>query len=227
MADRKAKDFFRFALALAVVLVAPAIQAEDREKKPEISQPFRIEIVDEETGRGVPYTAAFSGSKDPTPRYDYKQVMYQLDLTDERLALPVPIYAVQENVSSVRLVAGTSLAGDARWREIAFFAPDRPGLAAVPIIEHRDEKTGQWLLTSSSTGSGAGSTVERGQSPLLYVIPADAGKPSAGTVPLFEFRQQAGPGVYYLPIEDPRAGFQRSDRPVGLVWRNPSGLRIW
>ncbi|HMF37399.1 MAG TPA: hypothetical protein VKF17_12195 [Isosphaeraceae bacterium] len=227
MADRKAKDFFRFTLALAVVLVAPPIQAEDREKKPEISQPFRIEIVDEETGRGVPYTAAFSGSKDPTPRYDYNQVMYQLDLTDERLALPVPIYAVQENVSSVRLVAGTSLAGDARSREIAFFAPDRPGLAAVPIIEHRDEKTGQWLLTSSSTGSDVGSTVERGQSPLLYVIPADAGKPSAGTVPLFEFRQQAGPGVYYLPIEDPRAGFQRSDRPVGLVWRNPSGLRIW
>jgi len=33
--------------------------------------------------------------------------MYQLDLADERLALPVPIYAVQENASSIRLVAGT------------------------------------------------------------------------------------------------------------------------
>jgi hypothetical protein len=173
------------------------------------------------------YTATFSGNKDPTPRYDYNQVMYQLDLSDQRLALPVPIYAVQENVSSVRLVAGSSLAGDARSREIAFFAPDRPGLAAVPIVEHRDENTGEWLLTSKSTGSGAGSTVENGQSPLLYVIPADAGKPPTGTVSLCAFRQQAGSGVYYSPIADPRAGLQRSDRPVGLVWRNPSRLRIW
>ncbi len=173
------------------------------------------------------YTATFSGNKDPTPRYDYNQVMYQLDLSDERLALPVPIYAVQENVSSVRLEAGSRLAEDARPREIAFFAPDRPGLAAVPIIEHKDENTGEWLLTAKSTGSGAGSTVENGQSPLLYVIPADAGKPPAGSVPLFAFRQHAGPGVYYSTNADPRAGFQRSDRPVGLVWRNPSRLGIW
>ena len=34
MADRKANAYFRFALALAGVLVVPAIQAEDGEKKP-------------------------------------------------------------------------------------------------------------------------------------------------------------------------------------------------
>jgi hypothetical protein len=28
---------------------------------------------------------AFSGTKTPTPRYDYNQVMYRLDLADERL----------------------------------------------------------------------------------------------------------------------------------------------
>jgi len=56
MADRKANADFRFALALAGVLVVPAIQAEDGdgEKKREISHPFRIEMVDDETGRGVP-----------------------------------------------------------------------------------------------------------------------------------------------------------------------------
>jgi len=188
-------------------------------------------MFDQEGGRIIyfegTYTATFSGNKDPTPRYDYNQVMYQLDLSDKRLALPVPIYAVQENDASVRLVAGSNLAEAARSREIPFFAPDRAGLAAVPIVEHRDENTGEWLLTSNSTGRAAGSTVENGQSPLLYVIPADAGKPRSGTVPLFAFRQQAGPGLYYSSIEDPRAGFQRSDRPVGLVWRNPSRLRIW
>ena len=31
------------------------------------------------------YTAAFSGNADRTPRYDYNQVMYRLDLDDPRL----------------------------------------------------------------------------------------------------------------------------------------------
>ena len=35
------------------------------------------------------YTTSFSGNTDPTPRYDYNQVMYRLDLSDPRLNLPV------------------------------------------------------------------------------------------------------------------------------------------
>jgi len=33
------------------------------------------------------YTAMFSGNKTPTPRYDYNQIMYKLDLGDPRLVL--------------------------------------------------------------------------------------------------------------------------------------------
>ncbi|WP_147871208.1 hypothetical protein [Stieleria maiorica] len=33
------------------------------------------------------YTATFSGNDDPTPRYDYNQIMYKLDLSDPRLGL--------------------------------------------------------------------------------------------------------------------------------------------
>jgi len=33
------------------------------------------------------YTAAFSGNPDRTPRYDYNQIMYRLDLSDPRLGL--------------------------------------------------------------------------------------------------------------------------------------------
>jgi hypothetical protein len=36
------------------------------------------------------YTAAFSGNPSPTPRYDYNQVLYRLDLDDPRLELPPP-----------------------------------------------------------------------------------------------------------------------------------------
>lgn len=34
------------------------------------------------------YTATFAGNPRPTPRYDYNQIMYKLDLSDPRLKLP-------------------------------------------------------------------------------------------------------------------------------------------
>ncbi len=42
------------------------------------------------------YTRTFSGAKTPTPRYDYNQVMYRLDLDDPRLRLPVLVYEWEE-----------------------------------------------------------------------------------------------------------------------------------
>jgi hypothetical protein len=43
------------------------------------------------------YTHTFSGNPDQTPRYDYNQIMYQLDLSDPRLALPVPFVVRHES----------------------------------------------------------------------------------------------------------------------------------
>lgn len=47
------------------------------------------EFLDQDGGRVIyiegTYTMSFSGSKVPTPRYDYNQIMYRLDLADERL----------------------------------------------------------------------------------------------------------------------------------------------
>ena len=58
------------------------------------------------------YTATFSGNPDPTPRYDYNQIMYQLDLSDPRLALPVAIYELTSGPGvGSRLVTKTSPAG--------------------------------------------------------------------------------------------------------------------
>lgn len=37
------------------------------------------------------YTHDFSGNPDTTPRYEYNQVMYRLDLNDPRVALPRPV----------------------------------------------------------------------------------------------------------------------------------------
>jgi len=34
------------------------------------------------------YTNMFTDNKDPTPRYNYNQIMYRLDLSDPRLLMP-------------------------------------------------------------------------------------------------------------------------------------------
>jgi hypothetical protein len=49
-------------------------------------------FLDQDGGRIIyfeaTYTRSFSGVEVPTPRYDYNQIMYRLDLSDPRLALP-------------------------------------------------------------------------------------------------------------------------------------------
>ena len=70
------------------------------------------------------YTVSFSGNTNPTPRYDYNQVMYKLDLDDPRLDLPVPISSVEG-----RLLPRSP----GHWRR--FFALERPRAGTVPIGE--------------------------------------------------------------------------------------------
>ncbi len=47
------------------------------------------DFLDQDSGRCVyfegTYTTMFSDAKSPTPLYDYNQIMYRLDLSDDRL----------------------------------------------------------------------------------------------------------------------------------------------
>ncbi len=119
--------------------------------------PKQHPFFDQDGGRVVffegTYTSTFSGNKDPTARYDYNQVMYQLDLADPRLALPVAVHVLRESSSSFRLVLGPQMADNQPVGVIAFFAPDRAGLATVPIVGRHGELGGQVLLAGSTHGS--------------------------------------------------------------------------
>lgn len=64
------------------------------------------------------YTHTFSGNPDQTPRYDYNQIMYKLDLSDPRLSLPSPI----RNGDNAK----------------GFAALDRPGLGSVTVVLEKD-----------------------------------------------------------------------------------------
>jgi hypothetical protein len=104
------------------------------------------------------YTVSFSGNTDPTPRYDYNQVMYKLDLSDPRLNLPVPVYALPDGGGYATGPAGLGAAGGAAP---AFFALARPGTGTVAV----------------NVNGAAGKAV-------FHALAADAKGPPKTTVPL-------------------------------------------
>ena len=55
-------------------------------------------VFDQQNGKVIylegTYTKTFSGNDYPTPGYDYNQIMYRLDLSQQELNLPQPVYCV-------------------------------------------------------------------------------------------------------------------------------------
>jgi hypothetical protein len=150
------------------------------------------------------YTFTFSGTEEAaTPRYDYNNLMYRLDLADPRLALPVPV--------RVRPWAknGEGIAD--------FSAPDRPGPGLVPVLWRGDVGGGGRLEVDK-----AGEASDRRQSALFYALPADAEKPPATTLPLYEWvRESDGARTYSTAPEEGPQGYRRTPEPVCRVWKNP------
>jgi hypothetical protein len=172
------------------------------------------------------YTTTFSGNPDPTPRYDYNQVMYQLDLSDQRLALPVAIYDVRTAPgAAARLVPKTALPDhDAAPRPVAFFAPDQAGIAWLPVYEQYDVTHGQTLHTLAN-----GQTSQRpGARPVFFILPADIKDYTSATVPLYEHREEGtGRHFYSADAPNPTARSRWTSTVLGRVWRNPARSRLW
>ncbi len=81
------------------------------------------------------YTREFSSAPAATPRYNYNQLMYRLDLADSRVVLPVPVYKVKE-----RYLLRDVIEKEKLWEQIEsipFFACDRQreGLVAIQMNE--------------------------------------------------------------------------------------------
>jgi hypothetical protein len=156
------------------------------------------------------YTRTFSGTKTGTPRYDYNQLLYQLDLGDPRLALPVPIYRQAEGFSHRGAGGSPQAAG-----RIAFFALDRPAGAAVAV----------YRAAAESLAVGAVPAGDK-NAPLFYALPADAKDPPPTTLPLYE--QVTADGHHRYSVEIPPAVAPAAHSPHVLcrVWRNPLAVEV-
>ncbi len=167
------------------------------------------------------YTTLFSGNEHPTPRYDYNQIMYQLDMDDIRLFLPVPVYRLDHD-DPPYYVSGSVPPKD-RKAGIAFMAPDRPAENTTPVYQLPEKATGKWILTTSP--SEMSSTTR----PIFHVLNTDV--QTTATRPLIEYvHEQTGARCYLPEGEDAGGGFIPQPGSLGRVWPYPgrgTGVERW
>jgi hypothetical protein len=156
------------------------------------------------------YTSTYTNAT-PTPRYDYNQVMYRLDLDDARVVLPVPVYDRGGPLPG-DFVTKRGLRRGAPAMAAAFLAPDRPMRGTVPVAW----STGRCGAGRRLVAGGAPATT-----PVFHALPPDTTPAPAGTVALYELTAADGRRAYALADAAVPAGFTRAARPLALVWRNP------
>jgi hypothetical protein len=158
------------------------------------------------------YTNTFSGNPETTPRYEYNQILYKLNLADPRLNLPVAIYERSDPKPAARFGTVSQLT-KGQSAPVAFFALDRPGNGTTPIFAGP-----MGTLQTHKPG-------ERNAEPLFHVLPADYPQPPPTTTPLFEFvHKNSGRHAYSTDSGWASPGFERSLKSICLVWRNPMRL---
>ena len=197
------------------------------------------------------YSYSFSDSaENATPRYDYNQVMYRLNLDDPRLALPVAVYQIRDAppfLSSpapaspaARRGSGTEDTGGkdyllrdgvekaGKWdlvESVPFYAiePAKADANLVAVYAVKvPAKTGHTI--SLTTKPPNASIV-----PLFYALaPTDPAKENSCVVSLYEYCQlDSGQHVYSTEPELREKGWIRTENLLCRVWKAPpiqSGL---
>lgn len=188
--------------------------------------PKQHPMFDKDNGRIVffegTYANTFSGNPDRTPRYDYNQIMYKLDLADERLALPVAVYEWAGADGAHRYGTIVDVPKQAGDRSVAFFALDRPTGRAIAVYRKADDSRDAALVAAAD-----GAKTNASAKPAFYALPADVEDLPATTLPLYEFVADDGHArAYSTDAERSMPGYQRSAAPICRVWRNPMHVRL-
>jgi len=170
------------------------------------------------------YSHTFSGSPDnATPRYDYNQIMYRLNLADPRLALPVAVYQVHDGSGEKDYLLRDGVEKGNCWDRVEsmpFFAvePARASADMVPLYAQKiPAGNAQTVsLTATRPDSSAG--------PLFYAFPpTHPTNENSCVVSLYEYRNtDTGERLYSTGPQLHKAGFIRTENPLCLVWKAPS-----
>ena len=119
------------------------------------------------------YTSFFTRDGYKTPRADYNQVMYRLDLSHPHLLLPQPIYRVETGPDRWRLLSGQQVAAAHLWSkvqqiEFCAFTGDLDGIAGLqPVYDHAQESDRGPDLQSGKPGLQPD---KNGREPVFYSL---------------------------------------------------------
>ena len=127
---------------------------------------------DQDGGRTIyfegTYSHTFSGSPETaTPRYDYNQIMYRLNLDDPRLILPAPVYQVRDGQSAKEYLLGDAVARADKWdrvESVTFYAvePNRPAEGLIAVYA-QNTRRGTVSRASRPRSEGETPSEQRGQ----------------------------------------------------------------
>jgi hypothetical protein len=177
------------------------------------------------------YTFTFSGAaENATPRYDYNQIMYRLNLDDPRLALPVAVYQVKDGNNGTSYMLREDIEKADKWdsvEAIPFFAipPNRvcTGLMAVYAVQIA-------ISTGSTVRLQADPAPQSEPEPVFYAISAEDDSSCARSYAvalLYEYRSDTTGELLYATDPDlKKQGWNRSAKPLCRVWRNPIKMVI-
>lgn len=173
--------------------------------------PAHHAFLDQDGGRLIyfegTYAQTFSGNPIATPRYDYNQVMYQLDLSDGRLNLPVAVIGSEAGPPfTVKPNLPVSQAA-------AFFALERATAESVAIVA---------VPSPSGTRLKAVDPAMVDGTPLFFALASKPDDASFGPMqqPLFEYRnKETGQCTYSVDGELHKQGWERTT--LCTVWVDP------
>ncbi|MBC8468268.1 MAG: hypothetical protein H8D56_02250 [Planctomycetes bacterium] len=174
------------------------------------------------------YTHTFSGSAEKaTPRYDYNQIMYRLNLDDSRLALPVAVYQVRDKQGQKSYLLREEVEKAGEWdivESIPFYAiePAKADDSLTPVYaETISTKSGRTIsLSVKRSGSSAGL--------LFYALPSsDQMNENSRVTALFEYRHaDTGQRFYSIEKHMQNTDWIRMENPLCYVWKAPSSTLL-
>jgi len=185
--------------------------------------PKRHPLFDQDNGRLIyfegTYSHTFSGrAEEATPRYDYNQMMYRLDLSDPRLTLPSAIYRIrtgQDRVCYRPLEQVDDKTADVAIEAAAFYALTDADSAkeAVAVYERINENEQSILTLDRPLPS-----VE----PVFYGLNRESKDRTGQTVMLREYRHRTTGAVRYAAEPMDSTDWIETEKPLCRVWPNRS-----
>jgi hypothetical protein len=189
--------------------------------------PTQHPFLDSNNGRRIflegTYTRTFTQNQDPTPRYDYNQMMYGLSLDNPALCLPSPVYAMRTGKQTLygcrerlQVYGESGSIPPAAIAEIAFFAmpPGRHTPGSVGLTQ--DKLTGKLRVSTDNA--------------LFNALPPSH-TPSGAEAPIYEYRNRStGELQYAMQVPDTSRNWDRSTAPIFIAWKAPGqghSLQDW